>query len=45
MEKKRYVTVGKKTHVDYVFELDLKQDSDKIGEEKARIEAEQEAKK
>jgi len=24
VEKKRYVTVGKKTHVDYVFELDLK---------------------
>ena len=45
VEKKRYVTVGKKTHVDYVFELDLKQDADKIGEEKAKLEAEAEAKK
>jgi len=30
VERKRYVTVGKKTHVDYIFELDLKQDSDKL---------------
>lgn len=29
VERKRYVTVGKKTHVDYVFELDLKEDTDK----------------
>lgn len=30
VEKKRYVTVGKKTQVDYVFELDLKEDPEKI---------------
>jgi len=30
VERKRYVTVGKKTHVDYIFELDLKEDSEKI---------------
>jgi hypothetical protein len=30
VEKKRFITVGKKTHVDYVFELDLKEDSEKI---------------
>lgn len=24
VERKKYVTVGKKTHVDYIFELDLK---------------------
>lgn len=29
IEKKRVVTVGKKTHVDYVFELDLKEDTNK----------------
>ena len=28
VEKKRYVTVGKKTQVDYVYELDLKDDED-----------------
>ena len=41
VEKKKYVTVGKKTHVDYVFELDLKQDSDKLNaqqQEKAKEE-------
>ena len=32
IEKKRYVTVGKKTHVDYVFELDLKEDAEKMDE-------------
>jgi hypothetical protein len=30
IERKRYVTVGKKTHVDYIFELDLKEDTAKI---------------
>lgn len=30
VERKRYVTVGKKTHVDYIFELDLKEDTEKI---------------
>lgn len=29
VERKRYVTVGKKTHVDYIFELDLKEDPKK----------------
>ncbi len=29
VERKRYVTVGKKTHVDYIFELDLKEDMNK----------------
>lgn len=41
VEKKKYVTVGKKTHVDYVFELDLKQDSTKLNaqqQEKAKEE-------
>jgi len=26
VERKKYVTVGKKTQVDYVFELDLKEE-------------------
>jgi hypothetical protein len=38
VEKKRYVTVGKKTHVDYIFELDLREDLTK-----ARAEAERRA--
>lgn len=38
VERKKYVTVGKKTHVDYIFELDLKEDKDKLS-------AEQDAKK
>jgi hypothetical protein len=29
VERKRVVTVGKKTHVDYIFELDLKEDIEK----------------
>ena len=33
VEKKKYVTVGKKTHVDYIFELDLKEDTSKAKEE------------
>lgn len=33
VEKKKVVTVGKKTHVDYVFELDLKEDEQKLKEE------------
>uniref|UniRef100_A0A7S3N2T6 Uncharacterized protein n=1 Tax=Strombidium inclinatum TaxID=197538 RepID=A0A7S3N2T6_9SPIT len=37
VERKRYVTVGKKTHVDYIFELDLKEDT-------AKLSAQQEAK-
>ena len=42
VEKKRYVTVGKKTHVDYIFELDLKEDNAKISakEEEKRQEEE-----
>jgi len=38
VEKKRYVTVGKKTHVDYIFELDLREDITK-----AKAEAEKRA--
>jgi hypothetical protein len=37
VEKKRYVTVGKKTHVDYIFELDLKEDESKVKEEEENI--------
>ena len=33
VEKKRYVTVGKKTQVDYIFELDLREDLSKAKEE------------
>ncbi len=33
VERKRYVTVGKKTHVDYIFELDLKEDVNKLKEQ------------
>lgn len=33
VERKRYVTVGKKTHVDYIFELDLKEDVNRAKEE------------
>jgi hypothetical protein len=33
VERKRYVTVGKKTHVDYIFELDLKEDTSKASSE------------
>ena len=34
VERKKYVTVGKKTQIDYVFELDLKEDEEnKEGEE------------
>jgi hypothetical protein len=41
VERKRYVTVGKKTHVDYIFELDLKEDTSKqaeMAEEQAKLE-------
>jgi hypothetical protein len=38
VEKKRYVTVGKKTQVDYIFELDLREDLTK-----AKAEAEKRA--
>ena len=44
VERKRYVTVGKKTHVDYIFELDLKEDSEKISAQ-AKQKAAEEAKK
>lgn len=44
VERKRYVTVGKKTHVDYIFELDLKEDSEKISAQ-AQTKAAEEAKK
>ena len=38
VEKKRYVTVGKKTQVDYIFELDLREDLTK-----AKVESEKRA--
>lgn len=41
VEKKRYVTVGKKTQVDYVFELDLREDHSKVKHEVEKIEAEE----
>jgi hypothetical protein len=44
VERKRYVTVGKKTHVDYIFELDLKEDPDKVSQA-AKKKAAEEAKK
>lgn len=44
VERKRYVTVGKKTHVDYIFELDLKEDPEKVSEA-AKKKAAEEAKK
>jgi hypothetical protein len=41
VEKKRYVTVGKKTQVDYIFELDLREDLTKAkAEARAAEEAE-----
>ena len=33
VERKKYVTVGKKTQIDYVFELDLKEEEKKEDEE------------
>jgi hypothetical protein len=43
VEKKRYVTVGKKTQVDYIYELDLKDESsdeeDRGKEEKESMKA------
>lgn len=33
VERKKYVNVGKKTQIDYVFELDLKEDEKEEGEE------------
>ena len=33
VERKKYVTVGKKTQIDYVFELDLKEEGKAEGEE------------
>jgi len=32
-EQKKYVSVGKKTQIDYVFELDLKEDTASMTEE------------
>lgn len=45
VEKKRYITVGKKTQVDYVFELDLREDNTKLKADAARLEAEEQEKK
>lgn len=45
IEKKRYVTQGKKTQVDYIFELDLKEDPAKINAEKERKAAEEQKKR
>lgn len=45
VEKKRYVTVGKKTHVDYIFELDLKEDTDKLTAQQEAKAAEEEKKR
>lgn len=33
VERKKYVNVGKKTQIDYVFELDLKEEVKQEGEE------------
>ena len=41
VEKKRYVTVGKKTQVDYIFELDLREDLTKAKAEAEKRAAEQ----
>ena len=41
-EHKKYVSVGKKTQIDYVFELDLKEDANVLNpEQKAELEKEQ----
>ena len=45
VERKRYVTVGKKTHVDYIFELDLKEDTEKLTAMQAQKNAEEEKKR
>lgn len=45
VERKRYVTVGKKTHVDYIFELDLKEDTAKISAQQEAKAAEEERKR
>lgn len=45
VERKRYVTVGKKTHVDYVFELDLKEDTEKLTAQQEAKAAEEEKKR
>lgn len=45
VEKKRYVTVGKKTQVDYIFELDLREDHSKVKSEADRIAAEEQERK
>ena len=42
VERKRYVTVGKKTHVDYIFELDLKEDTEKLNAQQEAKAAEEE---
>jgi hypothetical protein len=45
VERKRYVTVGKKTHVDYIFELDLKEDTAKVSAKEEEKRAEEEKKR
>lgn len=45
VEKKRYITVGKKTQVDYVFELDLREDNTKLKADAERLAAEEQEKK
>lgn len=40
-ERKKFITVGKKTHVEYVYDIDLKPDDEKIArlaKEKAEAE-------
>lgn len=45
VEKKRYITVGKKTQVDYVFELDLREDNSKSKSEQEKAQQEQQQRK
>lgn len=42
VERKKYVTVGKKTQIDYVFELDLKEEEKNEDEETKQQQAAQE---
>ena len=39
VERKKIITVGKKTQIDYVFELDLKEEDKPEGEEQKHSEA------
>ena len=45
VERKKYVTVGKKTQIDYVFELDLKEEEKGENEEEKKAEQDQSTKK